>query len=1649
MRNPPHNGTSGRSDKSKNTNTSFQSTASSFSVGGNPNSNTNKVSKKKRQTKSSSSGTTSSSSSHHTNGKSFPPFSSEWTTVQMRNRVVAAATATKNMDNTSSSSSPNRKNTTNGKTHKPVFGPSPPPPPPQIIATSSTFPMMVTSEAGKKMGLNTTSTDGNTTTTSVKTSIGNIDLVTLASAVFPTDGGGGAAADTSDSGYKQGNEKGKGKSNSNSSSNNTSSGNRGNRGNNNNPPPPRNARDILYAAAAAASGAFPKGVVNGVVHCSTNSGTATTHTTSTTMKGTDTSKRPSRNSEDKKKKSTNTPTKSSSDSTNSSSTKSNNPQPCTEAEMKAFMNMFAEFVGIPSDGPEFTTSSTTGGTTPTTSSSSSHSNEKNGRSKNKSSKGSAAAAAFARENFARMNIANIAAAAVASNGNSSMNGSGGRGANVTEIFASTMGGNSNSSSPDRGDSFPAFSMMFGTHGPKNGNGHSTTTTTTKHKNGTTTSISGTIPPPPGGWPPGVAAAAAAAMAAAAGPDQEGFFGPASMGEWLQGYYDDMNDDEDDDMDDMNDPDEEDDDDVPDMEGYDEGEESIPELVIDDPTPPQDRGYGTHSKSIRSNHQNDGQSQSKNTSKSNNTKNHGKNSTPSEREEMNEMMHKYLQKNHASNLAAAELLREEEEKEAETKDDEEEKARRAAKKREKKNRKKEKAKREAAIKSAQTVQKRRGKTINSWKSRIVNACSAGEGNKLETLLSENPFRDGKHQHIDQDVLAEIGGKQQTLQEEKTQTMTWLLSSCMIKNRSIEKINGTHQSSPIDNHGEARKKLTSFITQTAFHVVFTIGRNGQSALHTSSVAGDINFVRLVVQRKQYLAGNVETDKNDVEDFNCVNCLDILSEDLGFSALHFAAIAGWTDVVEVLLGGGCNVHIASDTSLTCRISNGKGVTTRELLELIRLDKWKTALDCDNEDIIDELLQNKLNGNADVRERYLTSLKELIERLDAVEKYGFECCRDVNPVGEKLALSIQNDEVEKTPSITPIEKSTTSKPNRRKKKKKSQASESNATVTSELSTNDSSDAVKEEEEEDPMVTALIAMGFSIDQIREAVDACGGTSRATADDLVVWMLESENKNETGSASDKSSNSIDNQDSSIKKNVEEKQQRAVAQAKKKADEAAKREAEAKAAAERLAAKREEQRRIRREWNNREQLRQKEEAQAKIAEESRRAEIEKSKVLAQRRALTLQQTQPPTIPQSHLHDKSNVGATTVFPGTTYQGNDTTRFQPSEAATNNSLSQNVSDGFIPNMTFCSSPSKTTSLPPTPVAYEATSQHRFSETNNASFPDDNFSAAGYGETKKSNASDVRVNAYDFPVLAKDTAISPTVSLSESRMKGENVTSSILGQGETSNSPPLISQQGMSQAPIPQASSDVSFDTLPLGKIRATAREFVPSTFGASQNDSSNGETPIPIQTSMSSQLAPPGLDSRVSTSTSAIKNSLGPLVSSVLPPHKSNTPVSTILPPNTPFDRPSNASPLYSSNLMVDRTAVNSSPVASAASSVLSGSINTREENYTSKIGSAASYDNSEVLPSFLDATPIEGASDLPLQSTIMSTSSLGIGNSIPAPSSLSTDNIWGSSTTSTTNSSTSFNGLSNFNFASNTSSDHQSEEHTSDNWGSSMNKGGSIW
>lgn len=126
-------------------------------------------------------------------------------------------------------------------------------------------------------------------------------------------------------------------------------------------------------------------------------------------------------------------------------------------------------------------------------------------------------------------------------------------------------------------------------------------------------------------------------------------------------------------------------------------------------------------------------------------------------------------------------------------------------------------------------------------------------------------------------------------------------------------------------------------------------------------------------------------------------------------------------------------------------------------------------------------------------------------------------------------------------------------------------------------------EEFGDPLVAALLGMGFASDEILLAVKACGGSSRATADDLVTWIL---GRDTDSGAIGTSGGSFDSH-SSGKESLNEVSEKTVV-ATKVAEEnarAVQEKLQQEEAARRLAEKREEQRRRNREWNNREQARQ--------------------------------------------------------------------------------------------------------------------------------------------------------------------------------------------------------------------------------------------------------------------------------------------------------------------------------------------------------------------------------------------------------------------------------------------------------------------------------
>jgi len=345
--------------------------------------------------------------------------------------------------------------------------------------------------------------------------------------------------------------------------------------------------------------------------------------------------------------------------------------------------------------------------------------------------------------------------------------------------------------------------------------------------------------------------------------------------------------------------------------------------------------------------------------------------------------------------------------------------------------------------------------------------------------------------------------------------------------------------------------------------------------------------------------------------------------------------------------------------RHSNGKGVTALELLELIRSNSYTSTLECNGE-ALQETMDTKLtNANSTDRSSYKRALEQLINRLSDVERHGYTPPKLKNEDIKNFDGETTQQKQQQIQQSNADGTVATKKKKKKKKKTKEQAPATPAKSPESRPMEAPAPApVAQHDSEDPLITALLGMGFSADKISAAAKALGGTDRATADDMVMWIIENEsgggdgggssnddpaqddrvsdrsgdnNISDTKRTSEKQDSSNAPQESAATQMMFQHQQRLAAQnaaqAHKEAMEAARRKQEAHAAAMRLAEKREEQRRIRREWNNREQVRQREEAQARLAEEMeqrRRLEIERAKTEAQRlvreRAATQQQQQ---------------------------------------------------------------------------------------------------------------------------------------------------------------------------------------------------------------------------------------------------------------------------------------------------------------------------------------------------------------------------------------------------------------------------------------------
>ncbi|KAL7469385.1 hypothetical protein ACHAXS_009644 [Conticribra weissflogii] len=892
------------------------------------------------------------------------------------------------------------------------------------------------------------------------------------------------------------------------------------------------------------------------------------------------------------------------------------------------------------------------------------------------------------------------------------------------------------------------------------------------------------------------------------------------------------------------------------------------------------------------------------------------------------------------------------------EEEEKRAKKAAKKRDKKARKKERAKKEAEAKAASAALKKREKTISSWRSRVVQACMGGDALKMDLLIGESPYRNyifdpSVYSIEDDDGSNPAEDQPQTEEEYFARQLEWFLPNC------LQKYSNDWGEIPFPNN-IAREKLSKYILSVSSNLFHQPCLNQvRSAIHEAAYNNDPSFIRWVIESKTEtkIQNTKSSDKFPVKDY-----LEKLCYDGGWTPLHYAVAAGSESVVELLLENGCDVHARTDSNLMSYVSTGEGITARELASYLQCDNEDDELTC-NGDILDEVLESRIFGAPpSCRDSFMEVLSILQERLEDVEVNGYSPPKKIER-GKAATTTVsprKSTTNEKSSQTTANKKS-------KKKKKKQPASTTVPAPTpapapvppaeeSNASKHDKSD---DDDLSDPVAVALLGMGFTADQIKAAADALGGFERATADDMVMWILSGGELNEDDQNSSSDDQDDNAEDGSNDAFLTKSQKKAAVRAQREAEEAARKHQEELAAAQRAAAKREEQRRIRREWNEREQQRQLEEKNAKIAEaleKQRLAELEKLKSDMPPKRVT------PIVPPPVQITAGNGPPRTIVAGQKF-------------VTNKNASSNISSMGIPKAPVVKSPTILTrpgNIPlgamSNPNTQSVSKQPLFPQSMSPTAPT-SPTVHSPGKTKKLNkpGGGIRTNVnspqkilhppLNFSRRSQSmpqdyhTTNAPNFVHDNDTLLGQNTyninqRNPILGGiNRTGGAVPPPGFQPDALTPVPpnlHTEPPAFIESNPMGQIRATAREFVPTSFKPPPAPSPfSGGLEFNVVPSMSSQsvVSPSAPITRTTsidqTSSSTLLDPMSSLLVSVGP---TNT----------------------RSSMKVE------SPVPSAASSItgLSGLV---EDNMTSRIGSSVMTFNS-AIPTSTTTSAFHGSSIL---------------------------------------------------------------------------------
>jgi hypothetical protein len=271
----------------------------------------------------------------------------------------------------------------------------------------------------------------------------------------------------------------------------------------------------------------------------------------------------------------------------------------------------------------------------------------------------------------------------------------------------------------------------------------------------------------------------------------------------------------------------------------------------------------------------------------------------------------------------------------------------------------------------------------------------------------------------------------------------------------------------------------------------------------------------------------------------------------------------------------------------SDGIGITPRELVQYIHAGNFENVLE--SHGVALQEMENAFFGNHSDRRVFLKTLDNVLKRLKDVEANGYSP-PDLLEMANSVAESEESHPEAHHQTESDAAADAASRKRKKKKKKKQtqkETTDAGKSSTASVASVQSSLAPEKQEEEDPLVTALLGMGFTEEQISAAVKACGGTHRATADDLVMYILGggAESEEQPADTQQPRQEEVEVNESTVVKTK-------VVDEEKIAEEEAKKQEEATM---QLAAKREEKRRRNREWNNREQARQQQEVNIKLAQ----------------------------------------------------------------------------------------------------------------------------------------------------------------------------------------------------------------------------------------------------------------------------------------------------------------------------------------------------------------------------------------------------------------------------------------------------------------------